>query len=658
MLSTMIRAKKILDKNEIHFWLEGGSLLWAYRDHEADPTDTDFSVFKTDLKKVINSIDDFIQDGFTLHEVYRQKDLGVIQLAFVRDKKKVDIFFKNVVGKDSYHIATDGESSIVYKQPSHFFEYFDELNLGGEMWKIPNHIEDYLEVYYGDTWREHISEWNWRISSPSIDFDWKIQKSDSGVSWLEKRNVNTIPLEDGQLAIIVKTFMRDRPIFRFIQSVEKVLPNAKIYIADDSKNITSSKRSLYRRLEKAGHTILLLPYDTGLSYGRNELVKLVKEPYVLLCDDDFILTEGLPAGNVVKTLSENEDIGLIAGFLLNGDQEWHYEFNLKIENGCVVKSRLKEGYQEYNDMRMTRSDLVLNFFICKRELLEEFPWENDYIISMEHLDFFLTLTLKQDKWKIYYTPDMKAIHKPEKGKDYLKFRSRIGHWPKFADKWGVEKVVGEDNMMFIIRAEKCFPWYGGSYQKLYRDDDISLDSDIGQLKEIQSIFEKYDIRETYSVVPFGKTNELNKHFNWWSEEECLAMTGIEPITNNPIIISFLKESLDRGHQISLHGHTHTKIAEYPIGEIFEKIREGKKLLEETFGIEIKHYVSPFNQDNEKIRKVCDALKLKFIDGSGDQLEDCVRKNIPADKDFAWYHYWRFYQGGLTPQMLDEYLGKQ
>lgn len=454
------------------------------------------------------------------------------------------------------------------------------------------------------------------------------------------------------IAVLIKTFLREEPIFKCIESVKKQLPGARIYIGDDSETISERKRQLYDQLISEGHKVLELPFNSGLSYGRNELVKIVEEPYILLIDDDFILTEDINAEKAIQALEKTPEMGILAGMLFNGEREWHYEHNLDIKNGAIYKTTVPKKWVKIAGLEMIPSDLVLNFFFCKKQTLVDNPWDNDYKISLEHMDFFLRL--KETKWKAYYSPEIKSIHAPERTEEYSKFRSQKGHWARFAAKWNVDRIYEEDGLVYLYLEERVVPNRG----RIFRDDDVSLDSDIKQLREVRDIFEKYGLRETYSVVPFGKTQYLNQHFNWDVPLETLdEWTGFEPITNNQEVVDFIKESLERGHQIILHGHTHTRIAEYDLKEVFDKLLLGKRLLEHEFGVKIQYYASPFNQKNDKIEKVCKTLGLELLDGSGDQLEKCVKEGLPLKENFCWYHNWRFYQGGLTVEMLDRYLNR-
>jgi hypothetical protein len=63
-------------------------------------------------------------------------------------------------------------------------------------------------------------------------------------------------------------------------------PELRILIADDSQ------RPYARRVvERCGYArrarVWELPFDSGLSAGRNWLIRRVETPWLLMCDDDF-----------------------------------------------------------------------------------------------------------------------------------------------------------------------------------------------------------------------------------------------------------------------------------------------------------------------------------------------------------------------------------
>jgi len=189
-----------------------------------------------------------------------------------------------------------------------------------------------------------------------------------------------------------------------------------------------------------------------------------------------------------------------------------------------------------------------------------------------------------------------------------------------------------------------------------RNDDVAVDSNVNHLREVRAVFESYNLRETYSVTPFGKTMTIATDYDpKLSLQEVLELTGEEPITNNKEVMDFLKESLSKGHSICLHGHTHTRIQEYKPIAIAVALADGKAMLEQELNCKVKYYASPFNSVNAELMEIVYRLGMRLLDGSGDQLESNVRSNLPPEQYFMWYHFWRFYTDDLSVGKLNKYL---
>ena len=189
---------------------------------------------------------------------------------------------------------------------------------------------------------------------------------------------------------------------------------------------------------------------------------------------------------------------------------------------------------------------------------------------------------------------------------------------------------------------------------IFRNDDLAVDSDIEQYKKIQSIFETFDIKETYGVVPQGKNFYINP-FNLPVRvvEESL---GTEFIFSNQAVDEFIKQCLANGHHIALHGWLHTVIIHYSFDEQYQFIKQGKELLENQYQTEIKYFIAPFNCFNDQTIRACRLLNLDLLAGNQNQLEWLVRDNKPFTGDnFCWYHARRFFEGSLTPDKLYNFL---
>lgn len=184
---------------------------------------------------------------------------------------------------------------------------------------------------------------------------------------------------------------------------------------------------------------------------------------------------------------------------------------------------------------------------------------------------------------------------------------------------------------------------------LWRNDDISWDSDVEKLRTIQEVFEKHGQREIYSVVPFGRAiYDSDNYTHEMPLDEIENICGLIPIGSNTELVDFLKESISRGHKISLHGWQHTRVTDYE--NIKQRIFEAKLYLENLLD-KVQYFVPPFNHYDQKVVMACFENDLTVSIGGG-QLEKLIEQNLYEPHNMFWYHYWR-----LSSNELDEWLTK-
>jgi len=153
----LLEFKKILDKMNIEFMLDGGTLLGAYRDKdfcEDDHDDIDLTTL-CDHKKAIDILEEAGAKEFELYH-YWQKDNEKVtaQIAVKKDGMKIDLMFKEVKYTDEEKIwwtVFGGPNKITYKSiPSRMMGILKEINFKGTRFLIPEHPEEYLKYRYGD----------------------------------------------------------------------------------------------------------------------------------------------------------------------------------------------------------------------------------------------------------------------------------------------------------------------------------------------------------------------------------------------------------------------------------------------------------------------------------------------------------------------------
>lgn len=82
--------------------------------------------------------------------------------------------------------------------------------------------------------------------------------------------------------------------------------------------------------------------------------------------------------------------------------------------------------------------------------------------------------------------------------------------------------------------------------------------------------------------------------------------------------------LAAGHQIGSHSLTHPNLRKIPLVQAREEISASKKLLEDTFGVAVKHFCYPYGSYTEAIRDLVAA--------AGYQTASTVQHGVPQPGD--------------------------
>ena len=248
---------------------------------------------------------------------------------------------------------------------------------------------------------------------------------------IEKNMDGTKKMVD-DVTIMIKTFQRPDCLERCVKSIRKFYPDIQISIADDS---LVPQDAVYHNM-----IIYPLPFDVGLSAGRNFLLDKVQTPYILIVDDDFVFTKETDL-HKMKELLISDKLDILAGsvkIVPNSNKITKYEHLLKLERGKLYYVKKHKGLTK-SGLKMY--DVVLNFFMAKTDSIKKVRWDDDLKI-VEHTDFFLRA--KKHNLKIAHCPDIVINHyKNNKERpDYDKYRYRHLHFEKiFKDKHKINEIV-------------------------------------------------------------------------------------------------------------------------------------------------------------------------------------------------------------------------
>ena len=217
------------------------------------------------------------------------------------------------------------------------------------------------------------------------------------------------------VTLIIKAFERPLCLSRLITSIDKFYPDIKIIVADDSREILPISRKNLSRIA--------LPFNTGISYGKNKALFAVTTPYVVVLDDDFIFTDETRL-EIWLDILESSTIDLVGG-----DVEGvpHYEACLneqEFKNGIAHFEKRNKGY-EYG---CPLFDITLSFWMGKTEEIKKFgAWDDEFKV-VEHSVFFLRAF---NRIKIAYCDRVKIYHSyniKDSPKHYAKLKNEKGDY--------------------------------------------------------------------------------------------------------------------------------------------------------------------------------------------------------------------------------------
>ena len=195
------------------------------------------------------------------------------------------------------------------------------------------------------------------------------------------------------LTIGIKTFNRPLCLENCLQSIRKLYPKINIIVADDSND--EIKDNNKKITNKYNADLIDLPFDSGLSIGRNSIVNKVKTKYYLTLDDDNFIDENTKIKDILRFMEENPEIDLVGGVcmerkLLYGD-DIHVCYSYTFININELDIFCCSNFIKLSDkMKIFKTNLVLNLFIAKTEILKKYPWDPKLKFE-EHKPFFVSL---------------------------------------------------------------------------------------------------------------------------------------------------------------------------------------------------------------------------------------------------------------------------
>lgn len=241
------------------------------------------------------------------------------------------------------------------------------------------------------------------------------------------------------ISLVIKTFERQECLERLLASIrDHGYAQCPVFVADDSEEP-------YRDaiLDQYGDVVdeyIVLPFHSGVSKGRNELLERVPTEYFVIHDDDFVYG---PITDLARAKGELEkhDLDIIGGYVLEKEKEFV---------SSLLPRRLSEALQLYRkewrkstwtaDIEETtdggvilqsspvstafphQCDLILNFFMARTHAVRDVVggWHPMLKSTGEHWEFFYRC--KNEGLCVAYSDAFGVCHLPEENPQYNRFR--------------------------------------------------------------------------------------------------------------------------------------------------------------------------------------------------------------------------------------------
>jgi hypothetical protein len=237
------------------------------------------------------------------------------------------------------------------------------------------------------------------------------------------------------ITVVIKTFERPEAVHRIVASVHRFYPRISVVVVDDSAE------PLDRPPE--GAKLVRLPFNSGVSAGRNEGLRHAETDVVLVADDDMVFTRRTDLERLMTVLRTTPfDIVSCRWFeydpwrgIARGERR--YEGTIDIRDGVYTHTI---GASRGVLAGLAVYDITHQFFVFSRERVGVDPWDETFSVDVEHLDFFLAArarglvsTRLADVW---------VDHRPALPPVYQSYRTNTALARELlGQKWGFKRRV-------------------------------------------------------------------------------------------------------------------------------------------------------------------------------------------------------------------------
>ncbi|GAA4723099.1 glycosyltransferase [Sphingomonas lutea] len=216
------------------------------------------------------------------------------------------------------------------------------------------------------------------------------------VQWFAARMGAPRTLPEGKVTAVIKTFERPRRCKALVASIRRGWPDLPIIVVDDSRAPG----------DYPGCRVIRLPFNVGLSAGRNAGLAAVETEYVLNLDDDFLFERGTAVDGALALLEQHPQVDLLAGLVIDLPLLIRHDSSHARLFGAPPAPIIAAGTM-VGPVRVM--DKVPNFFLARTAAVKAIGWDPELKL-LEHADFFSRargriVSAQWDGWRILHQRD-------------------------------------------------------------------------------------------------------------------------------------------------------------------------------------------------------------------------------------------------------------
>ena len=178
-----------------------------------------------------------------------------------------------------------------------------------------------------------------------------------------------MPYEPESVTFVVKTFNRPDRCGVTVGGIRHHWDGCRVVLVDDGDPLAPDW------LRSMADEYIPLPFDTGLSEGRNVGVRAATTPFVFIVDDDMHVSPRLNLPVLVEGMDHFDIVSAFGGPLTM--------------TRAGQRLTLTPGHRRIVGDYFHEADFVGQAMLCKRDVMLSVPYDPAIKICGEHIDFML-----------------------------------------------------------------------------------------------------------------------------------------------------------------------------------------------------------------------------------------------------------------------------